>query len=161
MRDRRRHQQRIADRAELHLPHAIAVGVDHFGRHLQREPGLADPARSHERQQALTRQQPLDLHYLAFAADERRQRLGQIRSLAAHGTLSRLGRDLDDRPDEPIASPRQRLDPTLASGRLRKHATDRRNLHGEIAFFNDDARPRGIHDRALLNKLVAPLDERG
>ena len=127
---------------------------------MQREPSLSDAADTNEGQQAGARQQSLDLHQLTFAADEGGQRLGQIRVLIAPGTLS-VAKALDDRPDKPITPPCQRLDPTLASGHLRQHTPDGRDLHREIAFFNHDAGPRRVHDRALLNKLVAPLDERG
>jgi hypothetical protein len=52
LRHRRRHQQRLADRAKLDEPHPVAVRVDHFGRRLQREPRLADAAHADDRQQS-------------------------------------------------------------------------------------------------------------
>jgi hypothetical protein len=64
------HQRRIGDRTEFHQPYAVAIRVDDFGRHLQCEPGLADATDADERHQPLARQQPLDLHQLALAADE-------------------------------------------------------------------------------------------
>ena len=73
----------------------------------------------------------------------------------------RVVRELGDRSDEAIAAPCQRLDPALAAGRLREHAANRRDLHREIAFFDDDARPRGVDDAVLRNVLVRSLDERG
>ena len=72
-----------ASSAKLHQPDAVAIRIHHFGGHLQREPGLADAADADQRQQPGARQQPLDLDQLPLAADERRQRLGQIRVLAA------------------------------------------------------------------------------
>ena len=161
LRHRRRHQRGITDRSELDQPHAVAVRIHHFGRRLQREPGLADAARAHERQQAFARQQPLDLHQLALAADERRQRLGQIRALAALRSVPALVRKFGDRSDETITAPGQRLDPALPAGRLREHATERRDLHREIAFLDDDARPRGVQDAGLGDVLVGLLDQSG
>src|SRR5438270_5942351 len=60
LRDRRRHQQWIVDRPELHQPDAVAVGIHHFAGHLQRKPRLANAACGNERQQAFTRQQPAE-----------------------------------------------------------------------------------------------------
>jgi hypothetical protein len=92
--------------------------------------------------------------------DERRQRLGQIRALADIVVFGFV-RQFCDGPDEAIAAPGQRLDPTFSSGRLRKHAAQRRDLHREIAFFDDDARPRGVHDAGLGDVLIWLLDESG
>jgi len=44
---------------------------------------------------------------------------------------------------------------------LRERAPDREDLHRQVAFLDDDARPRGIHDGAFLNKLVRSPDKRG
>ena len=64
--------------AKLDEPDTVAVSVHHFGRHLQRQPRLADAADADQRQQTGVRQQPLDLDQLTFAPNERRQRFGQI-----------------------------------------------------------------------------------
>jgi hypothetical protein len=70
LRDRRRHQRGIADRRQFGQPYAIAIGVDDFGRGLQREPGLADATRADDRDQSLAGKQPLDLDDLTLASDE-------------------------------------------------------------------------------------------
>ena len=54
--ERRRHhlrdQRRVGQRRQLDEPGAVAVRLQHVGRDLQREAGLAGPARPDERQQA-------------------------------------------------------------------------------------------------------------
>ena len=160
LRDRGWHQQWIGDRAELHHPDAVTVGIHHLDSHLQRKPRLADATDAHESQQAFTRQQPLDLDQFAFAADERRQGCGQIRALDATYIVSRqIIPKLGERPDEPVTPPCQGLYPALAPGYLREYAPDRRDLHGEIAFLNDHARPRGVDDAALGDVLIGALGE--
>ena len=118
MRHRGRHQHGIADRSELNQPHTVAIRIHYLGGHLQRKPGLADAADANDGQQSLARQQPLDLDQLPFAADERRQWLGQIRILAAAASvLVPIVGECGDGADKAIAPPRQRLDPMLAARR--------------------------------------------
>ena len=73
-RDRRGHRDRITDRREL--DEVAAVGErDRFGaRHLQREPRLADTARTDEGQKPLLGGEAGELAQLVVASDERRQR---------------------------------------------------------------------------------------
>jgi hypothetical protein len=159
---RARHQRRIGQRGQVHEPDTVAVGGHHLSRRLQREPSLADAADTNKSQQACAGQQPLDVDQLPFAADERRQRLRQIRALAiSRRVLRQVSTQLGDRPDKAIASPCQRLDPALASRCLRKHASDCCDLNGQIAFFHNNARPRRVDDAVFLNKLVASLHECG
>src|SRR5216683_5391866 len=78
LRDGRRHQQWIGDRAELHQPHALRIGIEGVRGHLKREPGLANSTDAHQSQKPALRQQPLDLGELALASDERRNLLWQV-----------------------------------------------------------------------------------
>ena len=41
--------------AEFDQPYAVAIGIDHCGRRLQREPGLSNTAEANDRQQPFTR----------------------------------------------------------------------------------------------------------
>ena len=78
LRDRTRHQQRVGDRAELHQPYAVRIGIKGVRGHLQREPSLANSADAHQRQEPASHQQVLDFGELALASDERRKLLRQV-----------------------------------------------------------------------------------
>ena len=74
VRDRRRHERRVAHRAELGDPHTIAVGIEHFRRGLKRDARLADAAGADDGQEPPACEESFDLHQLAFAADDEGQR---------------------------------------------------------------------------------------
>ena len=48
-RDRGRDGRRVADRRQVHQPHAVGELAGHLGADLEREPGLADPADAAQR----------------------------------------------------------------------------------------------------------------
>ncbi len=55
------HERRIAQRREVYPPSAVRVALELVAGDLQCEPGLAAPARTCERDEALVCQQPSDL----------------------------------------------------------------------------------------------------
>ena len=71
-------QRRVAQRRQVQEPHAVRVQVQLFGRHLQRQPRLAQPAHAEQRDQPRLLQRVLDLVQLAFAADERAALVRQV-----------------------------------------------------------------------------------
>ena len=101
----------------------VAIGILHFGRELQREPGLADSARTDECQQSILAQQSLEIDQLALAAHERSQRLGEMRDSIALRCLRHPALQRTDRTYKAIATPRERLDPPLTTRHLREHAS--------------------------------------
>ena len=68
----------VAQRRELDEPYAVRMLVHRFGRDLQRQPRLAEPARTDEGQQSAAAKQPDDGAHLRFAADERCDLLRQV-----------------------------------------------------------------------------------
>ncbi len=72
------HQRGVADRREIEEPDPVRVLRHDLGRHLQREPGLAQPAHAQQRQQPHAGQALLDLAEFALAPDERRHLVGQV-----------------------------------------------------------------------------------
>ena len=95
----------------------------------------------------------LGLAVLGYIVIAVAQHAPSLLNAASKCTLERRMMNLEpetpDRSDKAIASPGQRLDPALASGCLRQHTPDRIDLHREVAFFNHDARPRGLDDVAF------------
>jgi hypothetical protein len=77
-RDRLRDQRRVRDRRELREPHSVWIAFHHVGGYLEREPGLARPARTGKRDEASLTEQPFDLGDLPLAADETGQLDGQV-----------------------------------------------------------------------------------
>jgi len=77
LRDRGRHQPRVADRRQRHEEDAVRVVAGHLGGQRDAEPGLAAAARPGQRDQAAGGQQPSGLRQLMFPADEAGQRSGQ------------------------------------------------------------------------------------
>ena len=77
-RHRLRHQLRLAQPGEIHDPCAVSEGVCLFGGKLQREPGLADPARTSQREQPGTAEQAGQLGEFLFASDQARWQSGQV-----------------------------------------------------------------------------------
>ena len=65
------HRTGVDDGCELHEPDLLIVGQP--AGELERQPGLAHPGRSDERDETLVAQQCRELRHLAFATDERRQ----------------------------------------------------------------------------------------
>jgi hypothetical protein len=76
--NRRRHQARIRDRAQIGQVHAVGEAPELVRRDLQRQPRLADAARAREGEQARPLEQGRDLLHLMLAADERAPLWGQI-----------------------------------------------------------------------------------
>jgi len=77
LRDRGRHQPRVADRRQRHEEDAVRVIAGHLGGQRDAEPGLAAAARPGQRDQAAGGQQPSGPRQLMFPADEAGQRSGQ------------------------------------------------------------------------------------
>ena len=71
-------QLRIVDRSEVDEPCAVRIAIEQFGAGLDRQPRLADAARTNQREQAMMLEQPLDFGYVMFAPDERCARDGQL-----------------------------------------------------------------------------------
>ena len=71
--DLRRDQARVAHGVEAHEADAVREGVRGVGGDLHRQAGLARPAGTGQRHEAVLRQQPPGGGELAIAADERRQ----------------------------------------------------------------------------------------
>ena len=92
------HQFGFGHRRQLDQPHPVAGAIQRLGRHLQRQPGLADPARARDRDQPRpARHQRPQLGQLGGPAHEtgrlRRQVVAQRRVVqrAQHGRTPRPG----------------------------------------------------------------------
>src|SRR5262249_61009618 len=72
------YQWRIMERGELGEPYAVGVAVENAPARLDREPGLADPARPGQRHQTMTAQPRLDVREIGFAPDQTGELLGKI-----------------------------------------------------------------------------------
>ena len=86
---RHRHpdQIRILERGQVGEPHPVARAVGQPGRNLQRQPGLAHPARAGQRDQPRPGQQPTHRDQLRPPADEARQlrrQVGRQRRASGH-----------------------------------------------------------------------------
>jgi hypothetical protein len=77
-RDALEDQAFVGERAELDHPAAILELVEHVGRDLQREPGLADTAGAREGEQRGRLEERARIPQLALSADERRELAGQV-----------------------------------------------------------------------------------
>ncbi len=64
------HDGGVANGRQIHEPRAIAIGVQHIARDLQREPGLAKAADAKQCQQSRALQQLLGFRDFALASDE-------------------------------------------------------------------------------------------
>jgi hypothetical protein len=78
MGDRSRDELRVPDGAERHEEDPIGEGVCHAGGHLERQPGLAGPARSGEREEPRLADERRHLAELALAAQEAGDLRGQV-----------------------------------------------------------------------------------
>ena len=72
------HDGGVAYGRQVDEPRAIAIGVEHIARDLQREPGLAQAADAKQCQQSRALQQRLGFLDFALASDKRRQMSGKI-----------------------------------------------------------------------------------
>ena len=72
--DRAAHRRGVADRRQLDQAGTLAQPLDGDQRDLEREPRLADPARAHERDEAVLAGERGELADLGVAADQRGQR---------------------------------------------------------------------------------------
>ena len=95
-----RAKDRDCTESTTHTPSRYASTTSSATCNASRVLPTADADEGH---QSLARQQPLDLHQLALAADERRQWLRHIRALAALGHSPFGARSCAHRSDEPIA----------------------------------------------------------
>ena len=117
-RDAWRDEHRVADRFERHEEDPVGEVVDRSGGQLLRQPGLARPARTGQRQQPGRGEQPGHLVELRVAPDERRQldrqvvRPGVERSERRERRRQPVRLDLED-PDRRG----QVLEPVLARDR--------------------------------------------
>src|SRR5262245_57822537 len=80
------YQLRIIKRGEFREPYAVRITVEEAPPRLDREPGLADPARPGQRHQAMTAQPRLDVREIGFAPDQTGELLGKV---VARGSNSR------------------------------------------------------------------------
>ncbi len=71
-------ERRFAQRGKVEKPRAVRVLGHHFGRHLQRQPRLAQTAHAEQGQQSCAGQMRLDLVDFALASDERRDLQRQV-----------------------------------------------------------------------------------
>lgn len=95
--DRRRDQIRVADRLQGDEPHPVRMALRGRRRDLEREPGLAGPAGSGERQQPGALEQGGGLGDLPLAPDERGQLRRQIvRSGVERAQRREVGRQAID-----------------------------------------------------------------
>ena len=76
--DRARHQERVVDRLERHEERPVGEIGSRLVRELDREAGLADPARPADGQEAGRPEEPSGLAEIALATDERRERHRQV-----------------------------------------------------------------------------------
>jgi hypothetical protein len=60
-----------------------------------------------------------------------------------------------------VASSRNRGDIPAAGLAAAQRPSKRRDMHFEIALFDDDVRPGASHELALRDKLASTLDQRG
>src|SRR5262249_35451786 len=72
------YQLRIIERGELREPYAVRITVEEAAACLDREPGLADPARAGQRHQTVTAQPRLDVGEIGFASDQAGELLGKV-----------------------------------------------------------------------------------
>ena len=77
-RHRLRHETRIVDWSELDQPRAVGKRVEGVGRHLERQPGLAEAAATQQCQQACLGELFSYVDEFAFAPDEGRELLRQV-----------------------------------------------------------------------------------
>src|SRR5215813_14185465 len=63
---------------ELGEPYAVRITVEEAAACLDREPGLADPARAGQRHQTMTAQPRLDVGEIGFASDQAGELLGKV-----------------------------------------------------------------------------------
>src|SRR5262245_63295913 len=76
--DDRGYQLRIIERGELGEPYAVRITVEEAPARIDREPGLADPARAGQRHQTMTAQPRLDVGEIGFASDQTGELLGKV-----------------------------------------------------------------------------------
>src|SRR5262245_64956328 len=72
------YQLRIMERGELGEPYAVGVAIENAAARLDREPGLADPARPSQRHQTMTAEPRLDVREIGFAPDQTGELLGKV-----------------------------------------------------------------------------------
>ena len=112
------HQLRFGHRRQLDQPYPVAGAIQHLGRHLQRQPGLADPARPRDRDQPRpARHQRPQLGQLRGPAHEtgrlRRQVMTQRRIIQRPQRAEPPGQARPGHLEDPL-SPAQVLQPMLA-----------------------------------------------
>ena len=163
------HHRRVGQRRQIDQPDAVGVaGAQRLGKR-NGKPGLADPARPGDRQQAMALAQRAQLGEFLRATDERGRRLGQVgfrrgqdlfgrrfhrrRRLIGRRRVAR-GFAPTDRPGELIAPPRDRRDPARA-----EHLAQARDMNGEIVLFDEGIRPDQIDQLVLRHDPLPPFHE--
>jgi hypothetical protein len=156
-RDRRTDERRLLNRRQGDEDDSPADIGDQPGSDLQCQPRLAAPARPRQRDETrAASQHAAQLAQLSLATDELRALLGQAvrdRGRRCRGSRYRVVRV--EHRGEPIPSPRNRCH------RLRpQHLAQRRDLHLEVVFLNDQTRPDQIEQFVLADVPMAPFDQR-
>ena len=139
-------QTGVAERHQVDQPRAmIVVGHQPLG-HRKRERGLADPARSGDRQRALARQpcrEPVD--GLA-ASNQSRHARRQVIWRGDRGSLQRLQLGFAlDRSNQGVTAPGNRRDIATTSSPVAEPAPERADLEFEIAVLDKGAGPDPRH----------------
>ena len=145
----RRHERRFADRLERHEEHAVGEVLRGVRRDLERQAGLAGPARAGQRDEPVGSEEPARLLELALAADERRQ-LG--REVVRAGVEGAQRREIEAQPVRDDLAQRLRLAQVLEP--VVAEAAKRDSL-GQVDR-DERANRVGHHDLAAVGRRRDP-----
>ena len=153
-RDPRRNEGRIADRLERDEPCPVVVLVGDVGGELERQPGLARPARTGQREQPRLRQQLAGLLQLRVPADEARELRREVVGPAVERPdrrevdLEALDRELADALRAEVLEPVLAEAPERDAGWQRPRHPIRRDLREQdlaaVAGAADPGRPMDV-----------------
>ncbi len=155
LRHRPRHLLRIRQAREFHQEDAVAKCVEGPTRRLDREPGLARPAGTGQRDQPMRGEQRLEPCDLVFAAYEARQLMGKLvpdrhrRRGRRFGFASEYGRN------ESIPLSRH-----CADGVGTDHLAQRRQLHAQCRVLDHDVGPDATEQFVLRDEVSGAIEER-
>ena len=156
------HQLGVGHRRQLDQPHPVAGAIQRLGRHLQRQPGLADPARPRDRDQPRpARHQRPQLGQLGGPAHEtgglRRQVVAQRRVVQRAQRAEPLGQARPGHLEDPLSAT-QVLQAVLAqipkpdpAGQPAGQQLVRRPGHQDLTTMADGEQPGGpVHHRTEI-----------
>ena len=153
------HQLGLRHRCQLDEPHPVAGAIEGIGRHLQRQPGLADPARTRDRDQPRpARHQRAQLGQFRGPAHEagclRWQVVAQRRVVKRAQRAELLGQARSGHLEDPLGTPQvpqallaQVPEPDPA-GQPAGEQRVRRRRHQDLTAMADVEQPGGpVHHR--------------